>query len=100
MGIDSIIDSCLKIVITIFFHIFKYECIYDFELMNITDNEIFNLTISDESMNLYELNKKIKVARHNGFIFNQINKLTINFYSHFRYIKQKVLPKASNTDVS
>ena len=37
-------------------------------------------------MNLYELNKKLTVARENGFIFNQINKLTINFYSHLRYI--------------
>ena len=37
-------------------------------------------------MNLYELNKKLTVARQNGFIFNQINKLTLNFYSHLRYI--------------
>ena len=28
-------------------------------------------------MGLYELNKKLTVARKNGFIFNQINKLTI-----------------------
>ena len=37
-------------------------------------------------MNLYQLNKKITVARQNGFIFNQINKLTINFCSLLRYI--------------
>ena len=37
-------------------------------------------------MNLHELNKKLTVARQNDFIFNQINKLTIKFYSHLRYI--------------
>ena len=31
-------------------------------------------------MYLYELNKKLTVARQNGFIFNQTNKLTIKFY--------------------
>ena len=28
----------------------------------------------------------MKVSRQNGFIFNQINKLTLNTYSHLRYI--------------
>ena len=37
-------------------------------------------------MNLYELNKKLTVARQNSFIFIQINKLTIKFYSLLRYI--------------
>ena len=37
-------------------------------------------------MNLYELNKKLIVARQNDFISNQINKLTIKFYSPLRYI--------------
>ena len=37
-------------------------------------------------MKLYELNKKLTVARQNGFIFNQINKLSIKIYSHLRYI--------------
>ena len=36
-------------------------------------------------MNIDDSNKKSTVARHNGFIFNRINKLTINFYSHLRY---------------
>ena len=35
---------------------------------------------------VYELNKKLTVARQNGFIFNQINNLTIKFYSHLQYI--------------
>ena len=68
------------------FHTFKYVCIYDIKLTNITNNEIFNITISDESMNLFELNKKLKLARQRGFSFLQINKLTIKIYSHQRYI--------------
>ena len=35
-------------------------------------------------MNLYELNEKLAVASQNGFILNQINKLSIKFYSHLR----------------
>ena len=84
--IDSIIDSCYSDCHNKYFHAFKYECIYDIKLEKITDNEIFNLTISDKSMNFHDLNKKLTVARQNGFIFNQINKLTIKFYSHLRYI--------------
>ena len=37
-------------------------------------------------MNLFELNKKLTIARGNGFIFNQINKLTIKFYSNLSHI--------------
>ena len=73
-------------VIIVIFHNFKYECIYDIKLTNTTNNEIINSTISGKSMNLYELNKKLTVAKQNGFMFNQINKLTIKFYSHLRYI--------------
>ena len=40
-------------------------------------------------MNLYELNKKVTVARQKGFLFNQINKLTIKIYSHLRYINMR-----------
>ena len=37
-------------------------------------------------MGLFELNKKLTIARQRSFIFNQINKLTIKIYSHQRYI--------------
>ena len=37
-------------------------------------------------MNLDELNKKLTVVHGNGFIFNQINKLTTKRYSHLRDI--------------
>jgi len=36
-------------------------------------------------MKLYDLNKKLKVARKNDFIFNQISKLMTKIYSRQRY---------------
>ena len=68
-----------------YFHNFKYECIYDIKLTNITNNVIVNLTISGRSMNLYDLNEKLTFARHNGLILIQIIKLTLKFSSHLRY---------------
>ena len=84
---DSIIDNCYRDCHREYLHTFKYESIYDNKLAKITNNKIINLTITDKSMNLYELNENLKVARQNGFIFNQTNKLTTKFYSHLRYIK-------------
>ena len=37
-------------------------------------------------MGSYELNKKLTIARANGFEFNQINKLTITIYSYLSHI--------------
>ena len=56
--IDSIIDTCYGDCHNKCFHTFKYECIYDIKLTNITDNENINSTISGKSMNLFDLNKK------------------------------------------
>ena len=38
-GIDSIIDSCFKNCHNNYFYKFKYECIVNIKLTNITDNE-------------------------------------------------------------
>ena len=84
--IDSISDNCYRDCHNKYFHTIKYVCIYDIKLTNITNNEIIYITISDESINLFELNKKLKLARQRGFIFNQINKLTIKLYSLQRFI--------------
>ena len=84
--IDSIIDKCFRDCQNSFFHIFKYECIYDIKLTNNTNKKIFNLTISGKSMGLFEIDKKLTVARQNGFIFNRIKTLKIKIYSHLRYI--------------
>ena len=84
--IDSVIVSFFKDCHNNFFHGFDYECVYDIKLTNITDKEENILTMSAGSMSLNEINKKNKVARHNGFIFLQLSKITIKFYSHLRYI--------------
>ena len=84
--IDSMIDGCCRDCRNKYFHTLKYVCIYDIKLTNITNNEIFIITISDESMNLFELNRKLTLARQRGFTFLHINKLTIIIYSHQRYI--------------
>ena len=84
--IDSIIDGCYRDCHNKFFHTIKYVCIYGIKLTNITNIDIINITFSEESMNLFELNKKLTLARQRGFRFLQINKLTIKIYSHQRYI--------------
>ena len=84
--IDSIIDCCYRDCHNKYFHNFKYKCIYGIKLTNITDNETINLRISVISMNLFKLDKELKGSKHNGFIFIQINKLTIKFFSLLRYI--------------
>ena len=79
--IDSIIDGCYRDYHNKYFHTFKYVCIYDIKVTKITNNEIINITISDNNMGMFELNKKLTLARQRGFIFNQINKLKIKFYT-------------------
>ena len=73
--IDSIIDDCIRDCHHEYFHTFDHICEYDLNFTNIVNNETANFTISDESMAPYELNKKLTIARGNGFLFNQINKL-------------------------
>ena len=52
---------------------------------NISNNEEVNFTITHISIEFktefYGLKKRIIMARRNGFILNQINKLTIKSYS-------------------
>ena len=68
--IDSRNNNCYRDCHNKNLHTFKNVCIYDIKLTNITNNEIINLTISDESMNLFELNKKLTLARQRGCMFN------------------------------
>ena len=84
--IDSLIDDSIRDCHHKYFHTFDHICEYDLNFTNITNNEIVNFTISDKSLNLYELNKKLTIARGRGFNFNQINKLTIKIYSNLKYI--------------
>ena len=84
--IDSLIDSCYRDCHNKVFHTFKYVCLYNIKLTNITNNEIITITFSDESLNFFELNKKLTLARQIGFRYLHINKLTIKIYSHQRHI--------------
>ena len=45
--IDSTIDSCFRDCHNNYFHKFKYDCIYDNNLTNVTSNEIFSSTMAD-----------------------------------------------------
>ena len=84
--IDSIIDKCIRDCHNKYFHTFDHICEYNLNFTNITNNETVNFLISDKSMGMYELNKKLTIARENGFKFNQINKLTIKIVIIFKLI--------------
>ena len=71
--IDSIIDGCYRDCHNKYFHTFKYVCIYGINFTIITNNEIINISISDESMNLFEFYKKLTLSRQRGFRFLHIN---------------------------
>ena len=85
-NIDSIIDKCIRDCHNSYFHTFDHICEYNLNFTNITNNETVNFLISDKSMGMYELNKKLTIARENGFIFNHINKLTIKILSNLSHI--------------
>ena len=76
-NIDCIIDKCYKDCHYKYFHTFEYECVYNINFTNNTNNEIVTLTLSGKNLGLYELNKKLTLARERRYRFNQINKLTI-----------------------
>ena len=85
-NIDSIIDKCYKDCHYKYFHTFEYECVYNLNFTNNTNNEIVTLTISGKNLGLYELNKELTLARERGFIFNQINNFKIKIYSNLSNI--------------
>ena len=84
--IDSLIDNCIGDCHNKYFHTFDHICEYNLNFTNTTNNETVNFTISDKSIGMYELNKRLTIARGNGFKFNQINKLTIKIYSNLSHI--------------
>ena len=75
--IDYLLDDVIKDCRRNYFHTFEYKLVYDINFTNSSNNEEVNLIITHRSMEFktefYGLNKKIKNARRNGFIFNQIN---------------------------
>ena len=89
-GVDYLLDDIIKDCRNKYFHTFEYRLVYEIKFTNISNNEEVNLTITHRSIEFktefYGLNKKIKNAQRNGFIFNQINKLTIKIYSNLSNI--------------
>ena len=61
------------------------RCVYDTSFTDIANNEKFILTISIGYMEIksqfHELSKEIRNSRNNGFIYDQILKLTIKNYA-------------------
>ena len=88
--IDYILDDVIKDCRRNYFHTFEYKLVYNINFTNISNNEEVNLTITHKSMEFktefYGLNKKIKNARRNGFVFNQINNFKIEIYSNLSCI--------------
>ena len=88
--IDYLIDDVIKHCRKNYFHTFEYRLVYDINFTNISNKEEVNLIITHKSMKFktefYGLNKKIKNARRNGFIFNQTNNFKIEIYSNLSYI--------------
>ena len=73
-------------MLTINFHTFDHVCEYYINFTNIGNNETVNFTISDKSMGLYELNKKLTIARGNGYKLNQRKNYKIKIYSNLSHI--------------
>ena len=85
--IGSLIDNSIRDCHNKYFHTFDHICEYDLNFTNTNNNETVNFTISEKCMGVYELNKKLSIARENGFKFNQINKLTMKILSNLSHIK-------------
>ena len=66
--VDSIIDTCIRNCLTRYFQTLEYKCAFEFQLANTRNNEIFNLTISDTRMRLFEFDKRLKNARRRSFM--------------------------------
>ena len=95
--IDSIIDNCIRDCHDKYYHTFDHICEYNLNFTNTSNNESVNLTISDECMGMYELDQKLAIAREKVFIFNHINKLTIEIYSNLSNINIHYHPKLGSS---
>ena len=83
---DDIVEGCRNK----YFQTIENRLVYDIKLTKIFNNEEVNFTITHRSIEFetefYGLNKKMKNARRNGFIFIHINNLTIKVYSNLSNI--------------
>ena len=83
---DSLIDNSIRDCYDKYFHTFDHICEYNLNFTNTSNNKTVNFTISEKCMGMYELKKKLTVARERGFIYNQINNFKIKIYSNLSYI--------------
>ena len=81
----SIINDCIRDCHNKYFHTFDHIFDVDIQLTNITNNELYNFTISDKSMSSYELNKKLTIARGYGFKFNPTKSFRLKIYSNLSH---------------
>ena len=65
--IDSLIDKSIKDCHNKNFQTFDHICEYGLNFTNIGNNESVNFTICEKSVGMYELNKKLTLARERGF---------------------------------
>ena len=88
--IDYLLNDVIKDCRRNYFHIFEYKLVYNINFTNISNNEEVNLIITHKAKEFksefYGLNKKIKIAKRNDFVFNQINNFKIEIYSNLSYI--------------
>ena len=70
--IDSIINNSIRDCHKKYFHTFDHICENNLNFTNITNNETVNFTISDKCIGMFELNKKLTLAREIDYIFNFI----------------------------
>ena len=91
-NIDSIIDKCYRDFHNNYYHTFEYECVYD---LNFTND--INFTFSGKNPSVYELNKKLTLARQRGLKFNQLNNFKIKIYSNISYMNIDYRLKLSQT---
>ena len=99
--IDSLLDDIFKDCRNKYFREFEYRLVSDIKFINISTNEEVNFTITQRSMQLktefHGLKEKIKNAQRNGFIFNQVFKVTMKTVKSIRY-KYTLLSKISYTN--
>ena len=85
---DFLIDNSIRDCHNKYFYTFDHICEYNLNFTNTSINESVNFTISEKSMGLYELNKKLTIARQNGYIFIQIIIFKIKIYSNLSHINK------------
>ena len=76
----------LQVVIINNFIILNINVFMILNLQKNANNETNNITSSDKEISSYGLNKLLKVATENSFVFNQMFNLGINFYSNLSNI--------------